>query len=430
MERFSLEKYVAGKWHLAGTLEVEAPEKGIASPCSLEYDPQFALDFLDETGEATFGTHFPINFGHERYPVWPAFMLDILPSGFGRDLIVNRQTLTRPDGAYNDCAVLRHGAGNPVGNLRVAEARLWLSQQLRQQQNASGWPLAEMKRHDADFIEYASLHGTLIAGTSTQGQAAKMLLTLGADQLYYGDSVVPDAEARAHYLLKIPRNDQDAILLRHEWLWLRLARQAGLNLHGEPFMTGELLFIPRFDRIVTNGTVLRKNMESAYSLLEVSTPGAPLCHEDILAAFLATANPDTVGRDFVEYFKRDILGFCLRVEDNHGRNTAFFVTTQGLELTPLFDFAPMFLCNDPPVRSTTWRAFDIGCHDQWPRLFHGWLPDLLGAANTKKVRTVLYEWTRVLRTIRQTFATLGRDRRTDICLPRFDAALNALETLQ
>lgn len=430
MERFGLEKFIDGCWRLAGTLEVEQPENGIGSPCSLEYDPHYALDFLQEQGEAAFGSRFPVNFGHERYPAWPAFMLDILPSGFGRDLIVNRQGLRRPDGTYNDCAVLRQGAGNPVGNLRVREAALWLQQQLPPQDQRTGWQLADMRRHDADFIEYASLHGTLVAGTSTQGQAAKMLLTLGADQRYYGDGALPDTQARAHYLLKIPRNEQDATLLQHEWRWLHLARQAGLAVHGEPFMENDLLFIPRFDRHITGGGVQRKNMESAYSLLGIGGHGTPLCHEDILSALRDTANPDTLGRDIVEYLKRDILGFCLRVEDNHGRNTAFFVTRQGLALTPLYDFAPMFLCNDPPVRSTTWRSFDIGRHDQWARLFRGWMPDLLGKENAQTVRAVLHAWAAVLHRVRHTFAGLERDRRTDLCLPRFDAALHALETLQ
>lgn len=56
----------------------------------------------------------------------------------------------------------------------VAEAYARLQSQLPVV--SVGWSLQDMKRHDADFIE-CTFAWTLVAGTSTQGQAAKMWLT-------------------------------------------------------------------------------------------------------------------------------------------------------------------------------------------------------------------------------------------------------------
>jgi serine/threonine-protein kinase HipA len=64
---------------------------------------------------------------------------------------------------------------------------------------------------------------------------------------------------------------------------------------------------------------------------------------------------DTAG-ETIEFIKRDVLNLALRNTDNHARNTAVQRTPEGLiQLTPLFDFAPMF--KDPEVvsRSCHWR---------------------------------------------------------------------------
>lgn len=426
-----LEKFVHGSWRSAATLTIHEPQRGIVSPCTLEYLPEYALDFLDTTGEPALSVHLPVNFTPRWYPRWAPFLLDVLPSGFGRELLVAHDGWPRPDGGHNDAAVLACGASNPAGNVRVAEAYHWLQERLPAQ--AEGWHLEEMQRHDADFIEYARLHGTLVAGTSTQGQAAKLWLTLHQDGLYYADSLVEDRDARAHYLVKLPRNEQDAILLRHEFYWLQLAQAACLDIHGEPFMAGGLLFFPRFDRVPAGEgetEVRRRAVESAYSLQEVAAHGSPLFHEDILATWVPLADTSRLGIDLLEYLQRDMLGYCLRVEDNHGRNTGFFLTEQGLQLTPLFDFSPMFLADDPPARSTLWRQFNLGQHTQWERLFTQWLPALIGQDNSVGLRQALVEWRPQLELTYQQFLHMDRDPRTVICEQRFVNVLGVLYALR
>lgn len=262
-----LEKHGPAGWELAATVTLLNPSKGIHSTCVVEYTPSYALAHLNEQGPAQLSVHYPINFNHIREPVWAPILLDILPSGFGRDILAAQLNLARPDGPQHDTTLLQHGASNPAGNMRVKEAYAWLQSILPAESEA--WLLEDLNRHDADFIEYARVHGALVGGTSTQGQAAKIWLTQRNDGKYQADCMVADDQAAQHFMVKIPRNQADASLLRHEAYWLELAQVAGLDVHGKPFSHGDLLFIPRFDRAVIENRVVRKSMESAYSLLGV-----------------------------------------------------------------------------------------------------------------------------------------------------------------
>jgi serine/threonine-protein kinase HipA len=61
--------------------------------------------------------------------------------------------------------------------------------------------------------------------------------------------------------------------------------------------------------------------------------------------------------ELIEYLRRDILNTALRNTDNHGRNTAFLKQTDGnVALSPLFDFAPMFLDPEGIPRSSRWSG--------------------------------------------------------------------------
>ncbi len=76
-------------------------------------------------------------------------------------------------------------------------------------------------------------------------------------------------------------------------------------------------------------------------------------------------------QEILEYIKRDILNTALRNTDNHGRNTAFLKEPSGtVALSPLFDFAPMFLDPEGIARASRWDAEgerEIGLPD-WVRV--------------------------------------------------------------
>ena len=70
-------------------------------------------------------------------------------------------------------------------------------------------------------------------------------------------------------------------------------------------------------------------------------------------------NPE---QEIIEYVKRDLANIALGNKDNHTRNTAFQRFTNGeICLSPLFDFAPMWLHPDGIARCTRWQKND----NQW-----------------------------------------------------------------
>ena len=66
-------------------------------------------------------------------------------------------------------------------------------------------------------------------------------------------------------------------------------------------------------------------------------------------------------REITEDIKRDIANIALGNKDNHGRNTAIQRRHDGtISLTPLFDFAPMWLHPDGIARRMRWQSDDGG----------------------------------------------------------------------
>ena len=70
---------------------------------TLEYLPDYVLEHLDRSDEASLDFRHPLSFNHYRCDGWPAFFLDLLPSGYGRDTLLALLNGSARDGA--------HGAG-------------------------------------------------------------------------------------------------------------------------------------------------------------------------------------------------------------------------------------------------------------------------------------------------------------------------------
>jgi serine/threonine-protein kinase HipA len=118
---------------------------------------------------------------------------------------------------------------------------------------------------------------------------------------------------------------------------------------------GDMLFLRRFDRLVVpGGGVQRLHQESLASVVGQRGFGVAQSQQALLAGLRRVVTDPA--RETLEFIKRDVLNLALRNTDNHARNTAVQRTPQGIvQLTPLFDFAPMF--KDPEVvpRSCHWR---------------------------------------------------------------------------
>ena len=118
----------------------------------------------------------------------------------------------------------------------------------------------------------------------------------------------------------------------------------------------------RFDQVVHAGRLDRIGLESVYSLAGVSDWGATVSKEE-LAAAVARFATDPRG-EVQELVLRDVLDVALGNTDNHGRNTAVAKRLDGrVELSPIFDLAPMALDPQGIERVCRWRVEHGGVPD-------------------------------------------------------------------
>jgi serine/threonine-protein kinase HipA len=235
-----------------------------------------------------------------------------------------------------------------------------------------GFPLGDIIEKQADFLDYAEERGAHVAGASSvQGEAPKYLLAEDYNGMFHAEGALPDEMCARSWLVKFPRgrrsDPKNQQVLRNEAPYLEVARAFGLRV-GNPLQYEEngVLFVPRFDRKVINGKLVRLGMHSLYALAGITGYGKTVRH-DIYCRALAGATTDPV-REIREYIRRDILNLALRNTDNHGRNTAVLRTKGEIELSPLFDFAPMFLDPEGIGRVSRWEDERPGDQPQWPKI--------------------------------------------------------------
>lgn len=121
--------------------------------------------------------------------------------------------------------------------------------------------------------------------------------------------------------------------------------------------------MPRFDRKVSDGRVERLGMNSLNAVANIPGFGAVVHHDTYCRALTQVAsNP---ARELQEYIRRDILNLALRNTDNHGRNAAVLRSGAQVRLSPLFDFAPMFLDPEGIGRVCRWDDERPGSQPEW-----------------------------------------------------------------
>jgi serine/threonine-protein kinase HipA len=324
---------------------------GYRAKGGLSYDIDYALSCMDADRIVDrVGCLYPINFDLYSGERWPAFLLDLLPTGAARDAWLKLLGLRDAESSW--WQLLRFATGNPPGNLRIAGAAE------NRFIDHPGFDRQEIIEKNVDFIEYADANGALVAGASdVQGQAPKFLLVEDRNNRWHAEGALPDNQASCHWLVKFPRGKKDADrrVLRNEAPYYEVARVFGLRTGAPLEYQDDALFIRRFDRRVTQTGVKRLGMESMASICGISEFGARGSHNKICEMISRFAtDPD---REIREYIKRDILNAALRNTDNHSRNTAFLKEPSGtVALSPLYDFAPMFLDPDGIARASRWEA--------------------------------------------------------------------------
>jgi serine/threonine-protein kinase HipA len=343
---------VDGVWHDAAILDSRSRNE-----CFFEYLPDYIFGDIAKP----VSLNLPVSFD-SRHPMGlcPPFLLDIVPQGEGRKYLIQKLNLIDSDDLI--LPIIQHGAFNPIGRLRLDTAVAFFNEHVKNMSVAEhdlfkkGYKFEDIIGRKGEFIEQLALHGMLGSGTTgLQGAAPKFMLTTNRDDLWFVDMALPDNEAVSHWIVKLPRgkHESDETVLRNEACYLNVAFTCGLRSHAKPVYRDGMLFVPRFDRIVKGGRVVRLHQESLASVAGHTLFGVRANHFDLVEAFYGLVS-DPV-QEIAEYINRDILNQAIRNTDNHARNTALQQLPDGtVQLTPVFDVAPMFLDREMIARSCRW----------------------------------------------------------------------------
>lgn len=355
----TLQLHLHGVWRDVASVHLfgSATEGWKASSYS-GYAAQWAFEHPGATDAHALCAGWPVGLAALEQAHWPVFLIDMLPQGFGRQELLRRIGESPTAGLGADWRLLRVGAGNPIGHLRVKEAALWLAENAGLQR---GFTDDEVAERGDEFSEYLASHGLFVAGSSgVQGEWPKMLLTRADDGLLYLDHTLADERAKEHYIVKFGRgtDPQLASILWHEAPYMDIARHLGLRVHAPLRLRRRALFIPRFDRVAHAGVVTRLAQESMATLTGMPGFDAVPSHDQVCEALIRHCTDPQA--EVLEYLKRDIANLAMLNKDNHARNTAVQRDFHGrIALTPLYDFAPMYLHPDGIARRTRWDNNDF-----------------------------------------------------------------------
>jgi serine/threonine-protein kinase HipA len=350
-------------WQDVGSVSLIGSEnEGWRAKTFSGYGVEWASEHAGRRDAHALCSQWPVSFETHEQPHWPVFLIDMLPQGFGRQELLRRIGKASTAGASVDWQLLLTGAGNSIGHLRIKEAATWLAANAG---SVRGFTDDEVAERGDEFSEYLASYGLFVAGSSgVQGEWPKVLLTRAKDGLLYLDHTLPDEEAVAHYIVKFGRgaDPQLAAILRHEAPYMALAAHLGLRVNSPLLLRSRALFIPRFDRVVDGGSLTRLAQESIATLTGLPGFDAVPSH-DLVCRELMRRCTDPQD-EILEYIKRDITNLALGNKDNHARNTAVQRGFNGrIALTPLYDFAPMYLHPDGIARRIRWEGNDGGQPD-------------------------------------------------------------------
>ncbi|WP_404420067.1 HipA domain-containing protein [Marinospirillum sp.] len=368
-------------WQDCMKLKLDDPERGPAGAVEVHYLDDFATT---ETALENWGCRglpapwiqTPLEYATSyHFKQWPTFLMDLIPTGAAQRYWKDFLGLQGfPD--YQVAAwMLQRGAIAPIGNLRIREA--FESGQFDSQPTESFSWLQASQRMD-DFVTHASQRGMMISGGSgAGGEAPKILLRMDRGQKTVWVDPHPNIEnPDLFYLVKFPRRQEgnarptqrDIEILKTEFAYYQELADLGVNtldvtqMHLlEDKKTQPTLWLPRFDRQFhsTNDSWQLLGVESINAALGLRNA---IRHEEVLQGLKILY--DNRPEDFVEEFeelanewvKRDLLSVLFGNTDNHGRNTSVLKTSRGIQLAPIYDFAPMAADESSIHRTIKWES--------------------------------------------------------------------------
>lgn len=412
-----IEIHVNGNWHDAASIE-----SGGRNICTFEYLPEYVFGDICRPVSLI----LPVSMETRRsMDVCPSFLLDMVPQGNGRRYLTQRLELADSDDLI--MPLIQHGAFNPVGRLRLDSAVAY-TESVNEDDDTlhRGFTLDDIVGRKDDFIDNLSRYGMLGSGTTgLQGASAKFMLVKNKNDLWYIDSFAKESDIGSHWLMKLPRgkHETDISILKNEAAYIKVARACGLRSHGETFYRDGMLFVPRFDRLMRDGKVVRLHQESLASLADHRAFGVRPNHFDLVNAFLPhVSNP--VG-EVIEYIKRDLLNMGMRNTDNHARNTAIQQLENGvIQLTPVFDIAPMFKDREMIPRASRWLDESNRVIDDFADVISE-LP--LESSDKNRVMLEIKSFSADMERLPLTMAESGVDEGIiDLCKPRIDGVCKSI----
>lgn len=380
-----VEIYHSGQWHQAAVLELLQADKGRQGAVRLIYDQTYALNWMFRDDEHACSLNLPVELMlHHTAGQWFGFMEDIVPAGASRRYWIMRLGIGHLSQGAQDSLLLEKGSIAPVGNMRIRNAL----------PSRDAFDLLENRRFDlddvverqVDFLDYAQEMGAASGGaTGAGGEAPKLILRCSEDDKVWIDTWQDDpANSDSFYLVKFPRGKMSSIdcdILRAEFHFyheLDLLGVDSISVNRMRLIEGSRypsLWLPRFDVAFVNKQIQRFGLESVYSILNKEA-GSFLNHFDVLQQLAVKLSSQhrvvEKGSSFdqqgfvSQWLQRDLLNVIFGNSDNHGRNIAFLKTPEGINLAPVYDFAPMKADPEGVIRTMKWGApYEQGGEFNW-----------------------------------------------------------------
>lgn len=259
----------------------------------------------------------------------PSCLRDASPDAWGRRVLINRKFGVKGADAsefeLDELTYLLESGSDRIGALDFQmSASQYVPRQTKQ-------PSLEELQTAAEKVEKgvalsSELDQALLHGTSLGGTRPKVLLDDG----------------KRKYIAKFSANNDLYSVVKAEFIAMRLARKAGLNVASVALRTAmgkDVLVIERFDRVAEGDQWRRRAMVSALTLFELDEMMAAYASYEKLAEIIRHrfSEPKATLR---ELFSRIVFNILSGNTDDHARNHAAFWNGTQLSLTPAYDICP------------------------------------------------------------------------------------------
>lgn len=259
----------------------------------------------------------------------PSCLRDASPDAWGRRVLINRKLGVKGADAsefeLDELTYLLESGSDRIGAL---DFQMSATQYVPRQPKH---PSLEELQAAAEKVEKGvplspELDQALLHGTSLGGARPKVLFD--------------DGERK--YIAKFSANNDLYSVVKVEFIAMRLARKAGLNVASVALRTAmgkDVLVIERFDRVAEGDQWRRRAMVSALTLFELDEMMAAYASYEKLAEIIRHrfSEPKATLR---ELFSRIVFNILSGNTDDHARNHAAFWNGKQLSLTPAYDICP------------------------------------------------------------------------------------------